>query len=743
MGQKRVIMRTVFIVIGTISVALLIFNILILLKKSSRLNDVLIRMLVYAAIGVTANVVIAATDNWTVNNLSFAIYFASIDLITYYLLVFSLIYTGRHRFKNFITKIYRYIIVLDAADLMLNIYSEKLFTMYAMELSDGSIAYQTVPMPLFNVHLFLCYLPIVVGMGAVFISTLKSHSFYKAKYFTIFSIIIIIVILNVFYMTLSLPFDWSVLLYGVAGFLLFYFSNYYIPRRLMNNTLRLAVDSMKEGLFLYDAERNCIYINKTARETFGITSTEITARDYPLNVWLEGKDREARSEFVETFTMDLDGTPHNIRVDFRYCLSKRRRTLGSFFLFEDITEDVQMMKNLEDARAEANRANVAKSLFLANMSHEIRTPINSILGMNEMILRESTNPTVVEYAEDIESSGHTLLSLINNILDFSKIESGKMEIKPEPYSVHTLIRDCHALVAPRAQQKDLPLRIECDENVPKELIGDMARIRQVLVNLLTNSIKYTKYGHVGLKLIWEGKNSETGNLKFIVSDTGQGISETDMSRLFKVFQRVDEEQNRNIEGTGLGLAISQELMNMMDGTISVSSSKGIGSEFTVMLPQKLSDPEPAGKFAISEKPEKKRVKYTESFHAPDAKVLVVDDIELNLKLIGALLKKTRINMVMADGGNKAIELCKTEDFDLILMDHMMPPPDGVEAMKRIKEAGGHNAGIPFIVLTANAIEGADKTYLDLGFDGYLSKPVISADLEEALKSFLPAEKIKD
>ncbi len=736
-------MRLIFITTGIISVLSLLYLLFILLKQKNKLNDVLRRIIFYAIVAVTANVIIASSDIWLLNNICFSLYFASINFITYYLLIYSLTYTNRLYFEILATKVYRVVIIIDAIGLIMSVRTNKLFTMYSMLLEDGTTVFQTRPAPFFNIHLSLCYFPIILGLAALFISAMSSHGFYRLKYFSVFSAIIFVVILNLVYMTFSLPYDWSVLFYGLSSFLLFYSSNYYVPKKLMNNTLQLAVDSMKEGLFLFDAERNCIYINKTARRTFGIKTDAILSDDYPLSIWLKNKDKKRAEEFVETFEMDIDGKMRSFRVDFNHCLSKRYHILGSYFLVEDITDDMEMMKNLEEARADAYKANAAKSLFLANMSHEIRTPINSILGMNEMILRESSDSNIIEYAGDIESSGNTLLSLINNILDFSKIESGKMEIIPEPYSIHQLIRDCYALVAPRALKKDLPVRVECDENIPKELVGDMARIRQVLVNLLTNSIKYTKYGHVGLKVCWEEKHDKVGRLKIVVSDTGQGISEEDMSRLFKIFQRVDEENNRNIEGTGLGLAISKELMMMMNGTIEASSTKGIGSQFTIQLPQVIHDKTPAGIFTLSDKPEKKRNKYFESFHAPDAKILVVDDIELNLKLIGALLKKTQIQIVFADGGNKAIELCQSEEFDLILMDHMMPPPDGVTTMVRIKELGGHNSKIPFIVLTANAIEGAEKTYLTLGFNGYLSKPVLGADLEETLRTFLPADKVKD
>jgi CheY-like chemotaxis protein/nitrogen-specific signal transduction histidine kinase len=407
-----------------------------------------------------------------------------------------------------------------------------------------------------------------------------------------------------------------------------------------------------------------------------------------------------------------------------------------------IYQEVVRIRRMREETTQAQASSAAKSVFLANMSHEIRTPINSILGMNEMILRESSDDHILEYADDIRKSGDTLLSLVGNILDLSKIESGKMEIHPAPYRIHDLIRDCYALVSPRAAQKDLPIRIECAPDLPSVLLGDRDKIRQVLVNLLTNSIKYTQYGQVTLKAAWEPDEHRSGILHIVVSDTGQGISEQDIAKLFQVFQRVNEDQNRGVEGTGLGLAISRQILEMMHGSIRVSSEVGKGSDFSIILPQPVEDDTPAGPFLLQDTAASKRSAYKEAFHAPDASMLVVDDIEMNLKLMTALLKKTQIGITTAAGGNEAIEICKKQDFDLILMDHMMPPPDGVAAMKRIREAGGHNAKIPIVVLTANAVEGVEASYLSMGFDGYLSKPVLSKDLEAMLRKLLPEEKVQ-
>ena len=734
-------MRLIFIISGIISDVLLLIFILFLSKNKSPLRTSILRIFVTAFIAVFSNIIIAFAINPAITNIAFTVYFSSIDLITYQLLMFAFTYTGRLRSLKEFVDFWRIAIIVDVMNLTASILSGHMYTMYPMTLSDGSIAYQTTPTSLFNVHLVLCYLPIILTLVLLTVSLSKSRNFYRLKYFPILISLSVIIIMNVAYMMFSLPYDWSVLFYALAGFLLFFFSLFYIPKKLMNNTLLLAVDSMKEGLFLFDAEKNCIYINKTAHDTFDISEDTLSVDQYPLSTWLEGKDRDHLENFRQICPMTIKGDELMIKVDYRICTDVKENQLGAFFLIEDVTADQNLMKNLEDAKTEANQANAAKSVFLANMSHEIRTPINSILGMNEMILRESNDDHILEYANDIQKSGETLLSLIGNILDFSKIESGKMEIRPTGYSTFQLLRECYHLVAPRAAQKDLPVEIKCDPEMPREFIGDRERIKQILINLLSNSIKYTRYGKVTLSVSWAPFNDKEGMVSFVVTDTGQGISEEDITKLFKVFQRVDEDNNRAVEGTGLGLAICRELVRMMDGNITVSSKKGEGSEFTVSIPQRILDTQPSGKFELQKETASSRSAYKESFHAPDARILVVDDIEMNLKLISALLKKTNLQISVANSGDRAVEICKNEDFDLILMDHMMPPPDGYETMKIIKKAGGHNAEIPFIVLTANAVEGSEVTYLTMGFDGYLSKPVLSKDLEEMLIRFLPKEKV--
>lgn len=393
------------------------------------------------------------------------------------------------------------------------------------------------------------------------------------------------------------------------------------------------------------------------------------------------------------------------------------------------------------SQQEAEAANMAKSSFLANMSHEIRTPINAILGMNEMILREEKDPAIRGYAGNIQASGNSLLSIVSDVLDISKIESGKLEIIPVDYEVNSLISDCCNMAAGRAKAKELELLVECADNVPMKLCGDETHIRQIIMNLLTNAVKYTEKGTV--KLIVSGRFTDGGFvLKVDVSDTGIGITEENLPQLFTQFQRFDLQRNRNIEGTGLGLSIVKRLCDLMSGTITARSVLGSGSTFTVELPQKVVDSTPCGGVNLNYSAGAEH-EYHHSFEAPEAKILAVDDLPVNLLVIANLLKETRIKIDTAGSGRECLDKCSQQKYDLILMDHMMPEMDGVQTFEKLHgDKSSPNFETPVIMLTANALAGMREQYMDVGFADYVSKPVRGAKLEEAIRRNLPESLIK-
>lgn len=400
-----------------------------------------------------------------------------------------------------------------------------------------------------------------------------------------------------------------------------------------------------------------------------------------------------------------------------------------------------MLRIISSKCDDVKKASQSKSDFLSHMSHEIRTPINSILGMNEMILRESSEEAIVGYAMNVESAGTTLLSLVNDILDFSKIESEKMEIVPVEYMLSSVINDLVNMMRPRMAQKNLDLKVVVNPFTPDLLYGDDIRIKQILTNLLTNAFKYTDEGSVTLFVDYIDIDDGKIALGVKVQDTGYGIQKEDMNKIFSSFQRVDEKRNRNIEGTGLGLTIASRLVKLMGGEMSVESEYGKGSVFSIDIPQGVHSREPIGEFSDRiENRVNTRAVYEEYFTAPDAKVLVVDDNKMNLTVIIQLLKRTKLRLETAESGEECIALVKRNHYDLILMDHMMPGMDGVETLARLK-AEFSGSLCPVIALTANAIAGARDMYLNAGFQDYLSKPIKGEKLEKMLMKWLPPEKI--
>ena len=396
-------------------------------------------------------------------------------------------------------------------------------------------------------------------------------------------------------------------------------------------------------------------------------------------------------------------------------------------------------EKLVEAAQTAVSAGKAKSIFLAQMSHEIRTPINAVLGMNEMILRESNDSSIKEYAVNIQSAGKTLLGLINSILDFSKIEEGKMEISPVRYDTATMIENIINSISQRAEDKDLVFEAHVDNDLPSVMYGDDMRVTQVVVNLLTNAVKYTKEGRVDLYISGRRLNDDVISLGVKVKDTGIGIKKEDIDKLFESFTRLEETRNRNIEGTGLGMAIVTRLLDMMGSKLEVESEYGKGSEFSFEVEQTIIDPKPIGDYEEKAREAANKKDEKTYLYAPEARLLVVDDNDMNIKVICNLLKLNGISPDTAESGEEALEKMESNSYDIILLDHMMPKMDGIETLKLAREKDLIGEDCTVIALTANAVVGARELYISSGFDDYLSKPVEVKTLEYTLGKYLPEQ----
>ncbi|MDE7203643.1 MAG: response regulator, partial [Lachnospiraceae bacterium] len=423
-------------------------------------------------------------------------------------------------------------------------------------------------------------------------------------------------------------------------------------------------------------------------------------------------------------------------------LDKFGKNKGYVVLIYDLTETRNYIEEIKQVREQAEKANHAKSAFLANMSHEIRTPMNAIVGLSDIIMEESRGRKVYEYACDIKSASRNLLALINDILDLSKVEAGKMELVTTEYHVKSLINEVLNMMDVMASQRGLELRRELDMTIPCRYLGDEGRVKQILINILNNALKFTKQGYVAFSVTGEpGETEDMERLFFRIEDTGCGIREEDLKEIFDNFKQVDSKRNRTVEGTGLGLPITKRLVELMQGTIQVESVYGEGTTFIVEIPQKIVDSRPLSE--ISETEVKKEEKL-EPFIAESCKVLVVDDNAVNRKIARIFLQSYGLEINEAESGAAAIELVRQTCYDIIFMDHMMPEMDGIEAVQIIRSECGENGRLPVIIaLTANAMEGVRQTFFDNGFQDFITKPLDRKPLHEALRRWLPAEKITE
>lgn len=408
-------------------------------------------------------------------------------------------------------------------------------------------------------------------------------------------------------------------------------------------------------------------------------------------------------------------------------------TVGYVVIIYDLTEKNKMISELEKAKIEAENASKAKENFLANISHEIRTPLNVVLGMNEMLYNETDIKLIKEYSNNIDEAGKNLLNTINDVLDFSKIQSGKLDIVKSDYNLKETVTNITELLRKKFEAKGLLLNIDINNDIPQTLIGDKMRIEQILLNLMDNSLKYTAAGKIKVEVNAQKIDKDNVNVIISVKDTGCGISKNDIDNLFTSFKRLEEDKNRVFEGTGLGLAITKKLIDAMGGKIEVESEVGVGSKFTIIIPHEIS----TSKENIKEESKTEVINTNEELDIPNINILAVDDNKTNLLVFKGLLKKTNAKIDTTLKGSEAIELFKSNSYDIVFLDHMMPEMDGIEVLKKIRELEkDKEKKTPVIVLTANAMEGSKEEYLSYGFNDYLSKPVNGASLKNTLKKYL-------
>lgn len=719
-------MRLTYFMILIILVLCFILCLRLVHKDKSELKSGLLRVLVAGLCGIIAQLFFVSFDEKIISAFFYGCFSWSVDFMLLFLLEFVYQYTTKKKLSKSLVRIVCFIAIMDGVSLLVNTWSEHVYKMRIASLSDGDVIWAPCEFTHFyQLHLAISYVMVAWIVYLLIRVIYIVSSFYRKKYLMILMIFGVLMALDSASLYLGLPYNISIIFYGIMALALSYYALYYQPKALLTQMLSISVQGLHSGVRCYDYEWNLIYDNDFYRkDTFQKTKTRQEMDQYvreKIGSLLQVKDHTSWMEVV----VSEEGRKY-FELDGRVMRDSKGSVLGYCVTTEDRSEQIEnYLNSIRTAEEESKK----KSEFLSRVSHEIRTPVNSIYGLTEMILRECDSQEITNYAAEIQSSSELLIGIINDVLDFSRIEAGKMTIIDGEYETKEIFHDVVHMITPKAEEKGLTLQYKVDSDIPKLLIGDRMRLQQIMINLLTNAVKYTSQGTVTLSASAKREDGDVW-LSVSVEDTGMGIKEEDLPKLMNAFERLDEVKNHSIQGTGLGLSIVHLLLDMMGSGLQVSSEYGKGSVFSFSLRQSIADATPMGDFLGESERGKKA--YKAAFVQPDVKVLLVDDNRLNRLVFVNLLKQTKVQIVDVESGAECLEQVTKEHFDMIFLDHMMPEMDGVETFKRMKDMEHKCKDTPVIMLTANAIEGAKEEYLSIGFDDFLTKPIIPEKLEEMM-----------
>lgn len=593
--------------------------------------------------------------------------------------------------------------------------------------------------PMFTAYVILYLIFLIVPLYFIITSLRKKPIVFNTQKKTINSFILAAIVSYVPFLITFIfnpTFDYTPIGVTAASIILLAFIYKFRAFPMKEHSEEVILDEIDDIMIACDNNERLVFANSTAKKLFDPDENFVYGLTLPgfsedLDRFLQVCNNDSITAGEETYLCQILDIPIN----------NGQSVIGHMHWFKNITKERKLLNEAVQLKEAAEAANTAKSQFLAHMSHEIRTPINAILGMNEIIWRESEDTSIKEYSETISRSGGTLLTIVNDILDFSKIEEGKMEIIPETYDFALMLKDLLEYTRTRAAGKSIDVQINVDGNIPRMLYGDVVRVKQVITNVLTNAVKYTQRGSITITANFRKLYSDQLLLLISVKDTGMGIKKEALSKLFDRFERLDNSNNHKIEGTGLGMSITRSLVDQMNGNIDVRSEYGKGSVFTLMIPQGIRGYETIGVFSEDSITSDNSNKAEEhKFTAPEAQILIVDDNKINLRVASALLKFSKIQIDTADSGMACLEKITQKRYNIILLDHRMPEMSGVETLVRIKADNTHMcADVPIIAMTADAGPTASDFFISKGFTDYISKPLIPHDYEQMILKHLPEE----
>lgn len=702
----------------------------------ARMARILLSM---TAFGMASNLALINSDNLMAARIFYTAFSVSIDYILLALYFFSYIYIMGEKVKR--TRAFNFVLIaslIDTISFIGNVFLHNAVDLREETLFTGEKAFGIAYYgPHYYIHLIICYI-IAAQVGWCYIHAIKnSASIYRKKYLRILISFGIILLVDMICVGLKVPLNGGLVAYGVMGFFVVYYAFFRQPKELLQKMQSLVIETFDTGTVCFDDRGKCVYANNQLWELLG-TEPDIDAIEkYNEERCKQFDDDQAEHHWQQV--IEVYGEKRHFDISSIYIYDEKKRFAGSYLTLIDRTEEIRAKEREIQI---ANDANKSKSEFLSRISHDIRTPVHTVYGMNEMILRECEDEQIREYAQNIKEASDLLIELINQVMDFSKIEAGKMELVNRSYELDVILRRLKTMIGLQAKKKDLEFICDIDEHLPAILLGDDVRLEQIIMNLLTNAVKYTEKGRVILSIHGEKTEDDEYYLQVSVKDTGIGIRERDIPRMFDAFERFEETRNHSIEGSGLGLNITSFFLKLMDSSLEVDSTYGKGSVFSFKVKQRVLLW--AMDHANSETGKDSKAKETEvseeTMSLLRGKILLVDDATMNRVVFKALLKKTQLDITEAENGERCLELVKEQRFDLIFMDHMMPGLDGIEtyeAMKSMEE--NQNQGVPVVMLTANVISGAREEFNKAGFDDFLAKPIMPNELNKTLVRYLSTQ----